>query len=269
VTVCLAAETEITARALDGVDRLLQLGQGRAVVSLVPQPRGTTFSIATSAGKVTAVGTVFSVEIGADGASVARVLHGRVLVRATADGIARPLQAGETMRIGEESATPLSADDKKRDLALLAVAGESEHAALNEASSSASSPVRSGRSAQEELLEQAQALRVRGKFAEAAEIYRKLHAASPQSPSGLAALVSLGELRLSSLGDPLGALNAFDGYLAQGGALAQEAAFGRARALRALKRPQEERRAIERYLATYPDAPQSRVLRHRLTVIAE
>jgi ferric-dicitrate binding protein FerR (iron transport regulator) len=269
VTVCVAPETEITHRALDGAERVLELGRGRAVVSLVPQPAGTSFSIATSAGKVTAVGTVFSVEIGADGATVARVIHGRVLVRAKADGFARPLQAGETLRIGAEKPAPLSAPDKERDLALLSLAGESAHADLNEGSPPAASAARGSRPVQQELLEQAQALRARGEFAEAAEVYRKLHAASPQSPSGLAALVSLGELLLSSLNDPQGALNAFDAYLARGGTLAQEAAFGKARALRALKRPQEERRAIERYLATYPDAPQSRVLRHRLTVIAE
>jgi hypothetical protein len=76
----------------------------------------------------------------------------------------------------------------------------------------------------------------------------------------------LGELLLT-LHDSQGALNAFDSYLAGGGALAQEARFGRARALRALNRPAEERRAIEHFLTAYPEAPQSRVLRARLAAI--
>jgi hypothetical protein len=59
-------------------------------------------------------------------------------------------------------------------------------------------------------------------------------------------------------------LSAFDSYLARGGALTQEALFGRARALRTLNRPAEERAAIDRFLAAYPTAPQSRVLRARL-----
>jgi hypothetical protein len=79
--------------------------------------------------------------------------------------------------------------------------------------------------------------------------------------------VSLGELSLSSLNDPLAALAAFDSYLARGGALSQEAAFGRIRALRALRRTPEERTAIERFVARYPNVPQSRVLRERLNAL--
>jgi hypothetical protein len=70
-----------------------------------------------------------------------------------------------------------------------------------------------------------------------------------------------------TLRDPRGALNAFDSYLAGGGPLAQEAMFGRVRALRALNRPAEERLAIERFLAAYPEAPQRHVLRARLSAI--
>jgi tetratricopeptide (TPR) repeat protein len=116
------------------------------------------------------------------------------------------------------------------------------------------------------MLEYARSLRASGDFRRAADVYRKIHAANPQSPSGRAALVSLGELLLS-LGDAQGALTAFDTYLAGAGALAQEASYGRVRALRALRRPAEEQRAIERFLAAYPDAPQGRVLRSRLAAI--
>jgi ferric-dicitrate binding protein FerR (iron transport regulator) len=266
ITVCLDSNSEVTARSLDVADRIIELGRGRAVVSLVPQPAGTSFSIGTPTGKVTAVGTVFSVDVAADGTSVARVLHGRVLVRAKSDGIARPLRAGESLRIGADSPAPLSAPERQRDQDLLALSGEVEREAAEPAAPSTVHPTRP---AQQEMLEQARALRARGDFAGAAELYRKIHAANPQSPSGLAALVSLGELSLSPLNDAQGALKAFDTYLAHGGALAQEAAFGKARALRALNRPADERRAIERFLASYPDAPQSRVLRHRLSVLHE
>jgi tetratricopeptide (TPR) repeat protein len=269
VTVCLAADTEITSQTLDAAHRIVELGRGRAIVSLVPQPAGTSFSIGTPTGKVTAVGTIFSVEVGSDGASVARVIHGRVLVQAKADGIARPLRAGESLRIGAQTPTPLSALDRRRDQELLSMSAEPQGQNV-EPSPSTSSGARAGYLAPQEMLEQARALRARREFAQAAELYRKIHAASPQSASGRAALVSLGELLLSSLDDPQGALRAFDGYLTQGGgALAQEAAFGKARALRALQRPREERLAIERFLAAYPEAPQSRVLRHRLSALGE
>jgi hypothetical protein len=268
VTVCLGPGTEVTRRALDGADRLLEIQRGRAVVSLVPQPAGTTFSIGTSAGKVTAVGTIFSVEIGSDAVAVARVIRGHVLVRAT-DDVARPLNAGETLRIGSPTPTPLAAEDRARDLALLSLSAEDEHVDPETPVPLAPSAAGGAKPEPQRLLERARALRARGNFAEAAEVYRKVHAAGPQSASGLAALVSLGELLLSPLNDPQGALTAFDAYLARGGALAQEAAFGRARALRALKRPAEERQAIERYLATYPDAPQGRVLRYRLAALGK
>jgi tetratricopeptide (TPR) repeat protein len=118
------------------------------------------------------------------------------------------------------------------------------------------------------MLEYARSLRASGDFRRAADVYRRIHAAAPQSPSGRAALVSLGELLLS-LNDAHGALRAFDSYLVSGGSLAQEALFGRARALRTLNRPAEERAAIERFLAAYPNAPQSRVLRSRLAAMNE
>jgi tetratricopeptide (TPR) repeat protein len=114
------------------------------------------------------------------------------------------------------------------------------------------------------MLSQALELRGRGQFRRAAEVYRQIHQASPRSAAGGTALVSLGELSLSSLNDPRAALAAFDSYLTTGGALSQEAAFGRIRALRALGRTAEERTAIERFVAQYPKVPQSSVLRDRL-----
>jgi hypothetical protein len=264
VTVCLAAGSQISSKSLEGVDRSIELKRGLAVVALVPQPPGTTFSVATSSGKVTAVGTIFSVEVGNDGASVVRVVDGRVVVRASATGTQQPLNAGETLRIGDGRASPLTAGDRERNLALLPVSARVH----DEASTTDSSvPVPSGRvtgSSQQQLLEEARALRASGEFRKAAELYRKINGLNPTSASGGAALVAQGEILLSSLNDAQGALNAFDAYLARGGPLAQEALFGKARALRALRRTIEERKAIERFIATYPDAPQGRVLRRRL-----
>jgi hypothetical protein len=267
-TVCLAAGTVLARRALTGPERELEIERGRAVVSLLPQPAGTSFSLTSRHGKVTAVGTIFSLEVGADGGAVARVTEGKVLIRAVADGTARPLQAGQALRLGGHEPAPLSDRERERDLALLELADERARDAAPEASVAPRPAPRSSAQTPRDMLEYARSLRASGDLRGAADVYRKIHAAAPQSPSGRAALVSLGELQLT-LRDPQGALSSFDAYLAGGGALAQEASYGRVRALRALNRGAEERRAIERFLATYPQAPQSRILRARLGAVSQ
>jgi ferric-dicitrate binding protein FerR (iron transport regulator) len=264
-TVCFASGAAIASRALEGPERALELARGRAVVSLLPQPPGTSFSLTTALGKVTAVGTIFSVEVRADGATIARVIEGHVLVRAGGTDRAHSVVAGQAFRLGEQQPTPLSDQERDLDLALLSLSGS-----IDRQQSNRSSPPKTGLgdapAAPPDMLEYARSLRASGDFRRAADVYRRIHAAAPQSPSGRAALVSLGELLLS-LNDAQGALRAFDSYLVSGGSLAQEALFGRARALRTLNRPAEERAAIERFLAAYPNAPQSRVLRSRLAAM--
>jgi ferric-dicitrate binding protein FerR (iron transport regulator) len=267
VTVCLAEDSKIASKSLDGANRTIELVRGRAVVSLVPQPPGTTFSVTTSVGRVTAVGTIFSVSVGDDGASVVRVSDGRVLVRANSARETRSVRAGEVLQIGDAQPRALAASDRESDLALLPVSARAhgETAANGSGTPVAPSTVRSDGLPQEQLLEQARSLRGRGEFRKAADLYRRINEQNPRSASGSAALISLGELLLSSLNDPKGALNAFNAYLAGGGPLAREALFGKARALRALNQRTEERRSIQQFIASYPDSPQSRVLQRRLT----
>lgn len=262
--VCLSGGAVIASQQLDSPDRAIEVGRGRAVVSLAPQPAGTSFSLSTAAGKVTAVGTIFSVEIAPDGSTIARVIEGHVLVRA-GDAPAQSLRAGQALRVGEQQPRPLSDQERDQDLELLSLSGAQEGEPSNAPSGTTPAEARGG-AAPQDLLKYARSLRASGDFRRAADVYRKIYAQSPQSPSGRAALVSLGELLLS-LNDPQGALGAFDSYLSGGGTLAQEATFGRARALRALNRPADERRAIERFIASYPSAPQTRVLRARLAAM--
>jgi hypothetical protein len=265
VLACTAEATVITRRDIVSNERFLELDRGHIVVSLARQPEGTTFSIVTAAGRVTAVGTVFSVESREDGTTIARVVEGNVAVRQTGDATSRPLRAGESLRLGKPKPSALTQEERERDLALLPpeVRGALPAATGSSTSASGLAPA----STPEALLKQALALRSQGQFRRAADVYRKIHEASPRSAAGAAALLSLGELLLSSLNEPAAALTAFDSYLARGGELSQEAAFGKIRALRALRRSAEERSAIEQFLRQYPDSPQSRVLRQRLTTL--
>jgi len=112
-----------------------------------------------------------------------------------------------------------------------------------------------------ELLAQARVLRGAGRYADAAATYQRLLRAHPRSAEARAALVSLGELQLSQLAEPAAALRSFDAYLAGGGSLAQEARYGRIRALQQLGRSEAARDATAAFLRDYPGSAQARSLR--------
>jgi tetratricopeptide (TPR) repeat protein len=321
-TACLGVGSEVTTARLVSPRRVLDLVRGRVVVSLAPQAPGTSFGVATTAGTVTAVGTIFSVEILANGDTLARCERGEVVVQATGSSVEQHLLAGEQLRIGDtHAAAPLGQHDRRRDLALLTYredrpAGRSEkssEAAEREERTSARNdkaaeaprnlgePARGSsesRSAPEpaptmiavpqatqapaataapraqepgarppvrDLLGRARSLRTQGAFREAVDAYRAAYASDPHGAEGRTALVALGGLLLSELNDPAGALAAFDAYLSEHkGALAQEAEFGRIRALRALGRFESEKAAIQSFLGAHPEGPDAQVLRRRL-----
>jgi hypothetical protein len=80
------------------------------------------------------------------------------------------------------------------------------------------------------------------------------------------ARVSLGTLELDRLGQPAAALRSFEAYLAARprGPLAEEAAHGRAQALRALGRTCDEIRALRAFLRDHPAALHHRRAARRL-----
>jgi TolA-binding protein len=265
VRACADARSELrVASALDA-DRRLHLAQGRVVARLDKQPAGMSFSVATRDGVVTAVGTVFAVEVDAAGPSRARVLQGVVAVR-DARGERRELGAHQSLVIGETRPRALAPAEEQSDLAL--VDGTTAAAAAKDADvvSIESLPLdRPGDAtagetpSAAELLRRAQELRQNARWSDAAAAYRRLQAAHPRSAEARAVHVSLGELLLTRLGDPSGALRAFEAY--GGGPLAQEARWGRIRALRALGRAAEAERAAEDFVRAYPDSPAAKTLK--------
>ncbi len=113
------------------------------------------------------------------------------------------------------------------------------------------------------LLKVARQHRSQGRYAVAATTYRTVITKHRTSAEAGAALLALGELELSQLHDPSAALRAFDGYLKRGGPLAQEARYGRIRALQQLGRRSELEREVERFLRDYPTSAQAAQLRGR------
>jgi ferric-dicitrate binding protein FerR (iron transport regulator) len=117
-----------------------------------------------------------------------------------------------------------------------------------------------------DLLARAQSFRVARDWKSAVAAYQELAKQFPKSAEARSSLVSIGDIQLAHLGQPGRALKSFDSYLARTrkGAVAQEAAFGRAQALRALGRTSEEIRALETFLAEFPSAIQAPRAKKRL-----
>ena len=117
------------------------------------------------------------------------------------------------------------------------------------------------------LLAEARRALKHGDSARALAAYRRLRALYPNSAEASTVLVTVGKLELRQ-NAPARALNAFNAYLKRGGPLQPEALAGKIRALRALGNSAEERRSIERYLASYPDGFEAVALRKRLEVLS-
>ncbi len=118
----------------------------------------------------------------------------------------------------------------------------------------------------QQLLLKAQSLRAERDWAGAADAYQKLVVRFPSSAEARASFVSLGEIQLNKLGKPAVALGQFNKYLraVKSGPLAQEALWGKGRALKSLGRPNEEKMTLDLFVARFPKAIQAREVKARL-----
>ncbi len=117
-----------------------------------------------------------------------------------------------------------------------------------------------------ELLNEARRKRTARDWKKTSQIYRDLIRLYSNSREARTATVALGFLLLDHLGKPAEALKQFEKYLGstKKGILAQEAAYGRVRALRRLGRFSEERKGLEAFIKLYPHAPQRSLVKRRL-----
>lgn len=121
-----------------------------------------------------------------------------------------------------------------------------------------------------DLLREANRLRARGEWSEAAATYRRVIDIGPDSAEAYPAAVALGNLELQQ-SRPLAALSRYDHALAMhpNGALSEEARWGRARALRTAGRIEEERAALHEFRARHPDSPLVAAADRRLAEIGD
>jgi len=106
-----------------------------------------------------------------------------------------------------------------------------------------------------DMLRAAQDLRGARDWPGAAAAYEDLVRTYPASPQARTALVSLASIELDHLGRGSMALAHFSRYLdTGGGSLAQEASWGRARALGSMGMIDQERAALREYVERYPQS---------------
>lgn len=143
------------------------------------------------------------------------------------------------------------------------VAGETKRLAAPLAASAGFLRLPSEKASATSLLDSARRELAHARPRQALALYEQLRATYPASPEARTVLVTMGKLELD-LGRPQGAIRRFDAYLRDGGTLVPEALAGKARALRALGRDGEERRAIQRYLAAHPEGFEAPLFAKRL-----
>ncbi len=270
--VCFEGQLSPAAAPRQG-ERRVRLESGRLVAALAPLGPGQRFTVETLVGTVSAIGTVFAVEIH-EGRTWVTVLEGRVELR---DPTVRALAAGQRTSLrGEvpgDEPTLRTSDAVPAALVELVELAQQLRAdpdaalalAEDPSSSAAAKPSAPARPASaKQLAEAAQRHRMARDYDATARVYRELLERYPDSPEAANVPVRLGDL-LASTGDHQGALEAYELYLERGAKqLAPEAEYGRIRALRALGREAEERAAIAAFIAARPDDYRSVELRDRL-----
>ena len=117
-----------------------------------------------------------------------------------------------------------------------------------------------------QLFAEANQARRQGKTAQARQLYQQLQTRHPQSAEAQHAHLTLAELSLQSR-TPSAALYHFRQY--RGEALAAEALWGQARALRQLGSHVEEQQVLRRLIAQYPGSAYADAARNRLASISE
>lgn len=170
--------------------------------------------------------------------------------------VSPPPQAGDEAELSGDASASLAGEQNK-------AAAEATKARRTKArgtpKGSATNPSK-GASQQEpapsaaELLRRARQAKGKGDMTGARDVYEQLLRAHPQSPEAHAAHVSLGQLELRR-GAAKSALRQFDAYLRKGGALSEEALWGRVQSLDRLGRLADRDAAGRKLMEHFPTSP--------------
>jgi hypothetical protein len=193
--------------------------------------------------------------------------------RAPAEGSERGNPEAVRAASGTPRAAPLVVElEREPESAPSAAAADGEQASPKPSAATSAAPPRAvpapSASATElsaaELFAAGNRARRGGNYAEAVRTYGELHRRFPGSREAHTSRVALGWMMLNQLGNPRGALAQFDGYLAGGGVLSEEARAGRALSLMRLGRGAEERSAWQELLKRHPSSVHAERARQRI-----
>jgi hypothetical protein len=245
---CLSAGTVLQIEDLGLVHRRLRLVAGEVFNVLDPQPVGTSFGIVTSQGESVAVGTAFQVAI-AQGQmhAVTRVLHGIVAV-SSRSGRTERVVAHQAFDTADGQLRTMPASEERAFDEQLNGRGQTE-SSIDGSAPSGSTQV----SATALLAEAQQALSIRD-WAAAANAFSLLESSFAQSDEAQLGRLTHADLALGALQDPSTALTLFDAYLSLGGKLNEQAAYGRIRALRAVRKTNEAAEALNQFRVSFPES---------------
>lgn len=233
------------------------LDRGRVVAEVGDNDPGYRFVVETPSVLVEALGTIFSVEVGPDGREIVRVTEGLVdVLDATSRQPLGQVSAGQEMVVGDPVPETVTWETLERDLdvldlpqpqandvvALVAPEAPVEEPPLSLPEIAASTlpeeavAVADTRGTDDNLAlltSLAHAHQRAGEYQSACSVYQRIIDTHPDSAAARNGLVTLGQIELSALGQPVQALQRFDRYLTQAptGVLAEEARIGRVRAL--------------------------------------
>jgi hypothetical protein len=120
-------------------------------------------------------------------------------------------------------------------------------------------------------LREANLRRAAHQWREAEQLYERVVASEPGSDDAYAAMVAAASLQANHLGAPREALRLFAAAdrLRPRGPLAEEVAYGRILAYRALGQADDEKRALEAFVTTYAQSPWQDAARKRLRELGE
>jgi hypothetical protein len=270
----------------------VELGLADGMVAVRVDPGATVALRVVAAGGVAQVtGTVFAVSVLADRVRV-DVVRGAVACRAASDegGEEMTVAAGESLLLGEGRVDALKPEIEDRIRELLDLPPVERPAAVQRpepqvdteaASETQPSETDGGREDDDRtradlpslgsLIVAARECRARKDWHCAAANYRQIQKLYAGSSEATDMLVPLAEIEITNLGQPGSALRHFRKYIKRkpGGALAEESRYGLCRALRALKRRDQERDALEAFVAAHPGSEYALQARARLSELGD
>ena len=299
----LGAHTRIRVQRLDPSAVILRLQRGTLLARVRPLPGRRPFRVVTPSATVRVTGTVFQVVV-TPRATRVTVTRGHVQVQASGHPprsvragstaqtresgplIVRPTRPQERQQVHAERqvlerlqpgrpvapapARPSAArvPPKKAPAPPTAAPKPTRGTSATRPTAARNPPPAPRRSAHE-LLMDARQHRAARRWGPAVAAYRRLLSEHPRSAEARTSRVALGLILLQHRGDAVGALRLFEEYLARTrtGPLAQEAAYGRIRALHRLGRSAAERAACTRFLRRYPRALAAPLVRRRLEAL--